>query len=83
MPPEVVKDRVNRAIKVADKKRQEYVESFVGKTLQLLTEDMEQGYMCGYSTQYIKCYIDGGESDSLYDVTVERAQDGIAYCKIN
>jgi len=55
----------------------------VGKTLQLLTEDMEQGYMCGYSTQYIKCYIDGGESDSLYDVTVERAQDGIAYCKIN
>lgn len=83
LPPEVVKDRVNRAIKVADKKRQEYVESFVGKTLQLLTEDMEQGYMCGYSTQYIKCYIDGGESDSLYDVTVERAQDGIAYCKIN
>ncbi|MDE6474792.1 MAG: tRNA (N(6)-L-threonylcarbamoyladenosine(37)-C(2))-methylthiotransferase MtaB [Clostridia bacterium] len=82
LPPDVVRDRVNRAIKVADKKRQEYVESFVGKTLQLLTEDMEQGYMCGYSTQYIKCYIDGGESDSLYDVIVERAQDGIAYCKI-
>lgn len=82
LPPDVVKDRVNRAIKVADKKRQEYVESFVGKTLQVLTEDMEQGYMSGYSTQYIKCYIEGGESDTLYDVTVEKAQDGIAYCKI-
>ncbi|MDE6372826.1 MAG: tRNA (N(6)-L-threonylcarbamoyladenosine(37)-C(2))-methylthiotransferase MtaB [Clostridia bacterium] len=83
LPPDVVKDRVSRAIKVAEKKRQEYVESFVGKSLQLLTEDIEGGYMCGYSTQYIKCYIEGGESDSLYDVTVEKAKDGIAYCKIN
>ncbi|MDE6211619.1 MAG: tRNA (N(6)-L-threonylcarbamoyladenosine(37)-C(2))-methylthiotransferase MtaB [Clostridia bacterium] len=82
LPSDIVKDRVNRAIKVAERKRQEYVKSFVGKTLQLLTEDMEQGYMCGYSTQYIKCYIEGGESDRLYDVKVEKAQDGIAYCKI-
>ncbi|MDE7191469.1 MAG: tRNA (N(6)-L-threonylcarbamoyladenosine(37)-C(2))-methylthiotransferase MtaB [Clostridia bacterium] len=82
LPPDVVKDRVNGAIKVAEKQRQEYVESFVGKTLQVLTEDTEQGYMSGYSTQYIKCYIEGGESDTLYDVTVEKAQDGIAYCKI-
>ncbi|MDE7208698.1 MAG: tRNA (N(6)-L-threonylcarbamoyladenosine(37)-C(2))-methylthiotransferase MtaB [Clostridia bacterium] len=82
LPSDIVKDRVNRAIKVAERKRQEYVESFVGKTLQLLTEDMEQGYMCGYSTQYIKCYIEGGDSDCLYDVKVEKAQDGIAYCKI-
>ncbi|MDE6361950.1 MAG: tRNA (N(6)-L-threonylcarbamoyladenosine(37)-C(2))-methylthiotransferase MtaB, partial [Clostridia bacterium] len=56
LPPDVVKDRVSRAIKVAEKQRQEYVESFVGKTLQVLTEDTEQGYMSGYSTQYIKCY---------------------------
>ena len=82
LPQSVVKDRVTRAIKVAEKKRQEYVESFVGKTLELLTEDMEGGYMCGYSTQYIKCYIRGGQSDCLYDVEVEKAEDGIAYCKI-
>ena len=82
LPQSVVKDRVSMAIKVAEKKRQEYVESFVGKTLQLLTEDMEQGYMCGYSEQYIKCYTQGGQSDCLYDVNVEKAQDGIAYCKI-
>ncbi len=82
LPQSVVKDRVSMAIKVAEKKRQEYVESFVGKTLQLLTEDMEQGYMCGYSEQYIKCYTQGGQSDCLYDVKVEKAQDGIAYCKI-
>ena len=82
LPPEVVKDRVNAAIKVADKMRQEYVESFVGKTLQLLTEDMEQGYMSGYSAQYIKCCIEGGKSDSIYDVEVQKVIDGVAYCKI-
>ncbi|MDE5756045.1 MAG: tRNA (N(6)-L-threonylcarbamoyladenosine(37)-C(2))-methylthiotransferase MtaB [Clostridia bacterium] len=82
LPQSVVKDRVNRAIKVAEKMRQKYVEGFVGKTLQLLTEDMEQGYTCGYSMQYIKCYIEDGQSDCLYDVTVEKAIDGIAYCKI-
>ena len=82
LPQDIVKDRVNRAIKVAEQNRQKYVESFVGKTLQLLTEDTEQGYMCGYSTQYIKCYIEGGKSDCLYDVEVVKAIDGIAYCKI-
>ena len=82
LPQSVFKDRVKRAIKVAEKKRQEYVESFVGKTLELLTEDMEGGYMCGYSAQYIKCYIRGGQSDCLYDVEVEKVEDGIAYCKI-
>ena len=81
LPPDVVKDRVSRAIKVAERMRQQYVEGYVGKALQLLTEDMEQGYMCGYSAQYIKCYIEDGESDCLYDVRVEKAQDGIAYCK--
>ena len=82
LPQGVVKDRVNKAIKVAEKMRQEYVETFVGKTLQLLTEDIEQGYTCGYSAQYIKCYIEGGQSDCLYNVTVEKAVDGIAYCKL-
>lgn len=82
LPPGVVKDRVNRAIEIADKMRQEYVESFVGKTLQLLTEDIEQGYTCGYSAQYIKCYIEGGISDTLYDVEVKKVVDGVAYCKI-
>lgn len=82
LPQSIVRDRVTRAIKVAEKKRQEYVENFVGKTLELLTEDEEQGYMRGYSTQYIKCYIQGGQSDCICDVKVEKVKDGIAYCKI-
>ncbi|MCX4362329.1 MAG: MiaB/RimO family radical SAM methylthiotransferase, partial [Clostridia bacterium] len=78
----VIKDRVNRALEIADAMRQSYVKSFVGKTLQVLIEDMERGYMCGYSKQYIKCYVAQAEAGELYDVVVEKAEDGIAYCRI-
>ncbi len=78
----VIKDRVNRALEIADAMRQSYVKSFVGKTLQVLIEDTERGYMCGYSKQYIKCYVAQAEAGELYDVVVEKAEDGIAYCRI-
>ena len=82
LPAEVIKSRQARASEVARKCKDDYLQKFVGKTLEMLSEDVEEGFMCGYSRQYIKCYIDGGESDRLYNVLVEKIQDGIAYCKV-
>ncbi|MDE6757869.1 MAG: tRNA (N(6)-L-threonylcarbamoyladenosine(37)-C(2))-methylthiotransferase MtaB [Clostridia bacterium] len=82
LPAEVVKSRQARASEVACKCKERYLRRFVGSTLEMLSEDLENGYMCGYSRQYIKCYINGGESDRLYNVVVENIKDGIAYCKI-
>ena len=82
LPAEVVKSRQARASEVARKCKDNYLQKFVGGTLEMLSEDREDGFMCGYSRQYIKCYIDGGESDRLYKVLVESIRDGIAQCKV-
>lgn len=82
LPPHVVKERVKRALEVAGRIKNDYVNSFVGKRLQLLAEDTEGEYTCGYSKQYIKCCALGGEGGSLYDVEVQSVKDGVAYCKI-
>lgn len=82
VPAEVKKSRQARASEVARKCKDRYLQKFVGKTLEMLSEDVEGGFMCGYSRQYIKCYIDGGESDRLYKVVVEKIKDGVAYCKV-
>ncbi|MDE6189225.1 MAG: tRNA (N(6)-L-threonylcarbamoyladenosine(37)-C(2))-methylthiotransferase MtaB [Clostridia bacterium] len=82
LPPDVVKTRANLAAKVADRNKEKYLKDFVGSTLEVLSEDVENRYLCGYSRQYIKCYLDKGESDNIYFAKVEEIKDGVAYCKV-
>lgn len=82
LPAEVIKDRCQRAALVADECKQVYLEKYVGRTLELLTEDEENGYMCGYTKQYIKVYIKNAESDTLYNVKIDSIKDGIAYATV-
>lgn len=76
--PEVLKDRCSRASKVAEQCKEEYLEKYVGKTLELLTEDEENGYMCGYTRQYIKTYVKDVAGDTLCNVKIVGIKDGIA-----
>lgn len=82
LAPEVLKDRCSRAAKVAEDEKSKYLEQYVGKILELLTEDEENGYMCGYTRQYIKVYVKGVGSDVLCNVKIAFIKDGIAYGEI-
>jgi len=82
LPPDVVKDRCARAAAVADKCKENYLRKFVGRVLELLTEDAENGYMSGYTREYVKTYVDGGVGDALYEVAIRRIEDGAAYGEI-
>ncbi|MDE5616574.1 MAG: MiaB/RimO family radical SAM methylthiotransferase, partial [Clostridia bacterium] len=82
LAPDIVKSRVARAIKVADECKERFLRNYIGATLEALSEDRENGYLCGYSRQYIKCYLDKGESDKVYEVKVNKVKDGVAYCNI-
>lgn len=79
---DILKARTAKAARVAKKCKDRYLQGFVGSALEVLSEDIEDGYLCGYSRQYIKCYLDGGESDRIYAVRVESVKDGVAYCKV-
>ena len=54
---EVVKDRENRLKEVVAGLKQDYIVSNVGNTLEVLTEEKKDGYIEGFSRNYIRCYI--------------------------
>ena len=81
LPADVVKERCARAAAVAEKCRDRYIEGFVGRHVEVLSEDIEDGYMSGYSREYIRCRFDGGQSDKLYKVRIVKAEDGVAYAE--
>lgn len=82
LSPDTVKSRVATAIKRAEASKEKYLQQFIGKTLEVLSEDIENGYLRGYSQEYIKCYLDKGEGDRLYEAVVEKVIDGTAYCRV-
>lgn len=82
LPAQTVKERVAKALLAAEQMQEEYVESFVGKTLQVLAEDTEDGYMRGYSKQYIDCVLDCAQSGEVYEAVVEKQVGGKAYCRV-
>lgn len=82
LSPDTVKSRVATAIKRAEVSKEKYLQQFIGKTLEVLSEDIENGYLRGYSQEYLKCYLDKGEGDRLYEAVVEKVIDGTAYCRV-
>lgn len=82
LSPDTVKSRVARAIKSAEMSKEKYLQKFIGKTLEVLSEDIENGYLRGYSQEYVKCYLDKGDGDRLYEAVVEKVIDGTAYCRV-
>ncbi|MEG2414067.1 MAG: tRNA (N(6)-L-threonylcarbamoyladenosine(37)-C(2))-methylthiotransferase MtaB [Clostridia bacterium] len=65
---EQVKSRCARASEVASECKKAYLASFVGKTLEVLTEDKEGEYTAGYSREYIRILLQGGENNKVYNV---------------
>lgn len=58
IPHEVVKERANSAIKIAEEMKANYLKSHIGSMLEVLVEN---GY--GYSMEYIKVYTDGEDGE--------------------
>jgi len=55
-----VKKRFNHLKAVTDSLALKYKQAFIGKTLTLIAEETESGYVCGYSENYIKLYAKCG-----------------------
>lgn len=53
---EIVKTREKKLIELCDKLKKDYEQKFVGKTTEVLFEDIENGYNVGYNREYVKVY---------------------------
>ena len=58
----IIKEREKKLKQIADKIRADYLNLFVGKTLDVLIEEKaENGFYTGFSDNYIRCYLEGEE----------------------
>jgi len=53
----IKKDRLSILSRVGDELAKDYHSKFIGKTLKVLVEEVEEEYLVGYSENYIKCYM--------------------------
>lgn len=78
LPPEVVARRCEEAQKTAAELHTRYLQSLVGKTLEVLFEEEQDGYIAGYGREYARVYAKGVKAGQIIRVTAaERFRDGL------
>ncbi|MBQ9714960.1 MAG: tRNA (N(6)-L-threonylcarbamoyladenosine(37)-C(2))-methylthiotransferase MtaB [Clostridia bacterium] len=76
----VKKQRAETLSQVKLQLKQAFLSKYIGKNLQILTEDVDGEYIAGYTANYIKVYLpkDGINENTLYDVkTTGLFNDGL------
>lgn len=72
LPMSVKKSRVDELEHVAKNAREKYLNSLVGHAFTVLTEDEENGYVVGYTQNYVKVYLPyDTPKNILLDVVLE------------
>ncbi len=78
LPYAVKKERVERILRAAAEQKEEYMQGFVGKRLELAPERYVDGYTEGYSQNYIRVYVQGRIDKRPTQVCVEGLfKDGV------
>lgn len=83
VPPDVVKMREAKLIEYNKQIKQQFVLLNLGKIQNVLVEESFDGYSCGYSENYLYCYIKGDikEGEIVSVIPIQEYKDG-AICKI-
>ena len=84
LPNTVKEDRSRRAIAVADKMREEFLQSMIGTEQEVLFEEEQKGYFVGHCPNYMKVYLKGEDlHNQVRRVIVEKTYaDGLLATEI-
>ena len=84
LPNTVKEDRSRRAIAVADKMREEFLQSMIGTEQEVLFEEEQKGYFVGHCPNYMKVYLKGEDlHNQVRKVIVEKIYaDGLLATEI-
>lgn len=52
------KNRAHKLLALSDECEKEYLKEFIGKTMEILTEEEKDGYTYGYTTNYLRVKVD-------------------------
>lgn len=75
----VKKQRSDRILKLSDKLSKEFLSKYVGKKVSVLFENYTEGVLTGFTTNYIKCKVEGDETlcGTIQDVVVHSLEKDI------
>ncbi len=85
VPIEIKKERNNRLRILSQKKHHEFLETMIGKTLEVLFEaENHNGFIYGFASNYVKVAVPYNSLliNTLTKVVVERIEDNICYAKL-
>lgn len=77
LPAEIRKRRLHELLALSHELRQTYEQKFVGKMLELVPEEVRDGYTVGYSENYIRLYVKGNVSKKTRVLARESFADGL------
>lgn len=78
LSPEVVAARCEQAGEVAAKLHKSYLESVKGRTLEVLFEEQQDGYIAGYSREYVRVYSKDARAGEIRNVIAKEVfRDGV------
>lgn len=82
--PIVKSERLHRLLKAGEQAQTRYISGFIGKTLDFIAEEYEDGYTTGYTANYIKIYLtENLQKGKKYSITIkEKFKDG-AFAEIS
>lgn len=71
-------ERMKKLLQLKSQLKAEYLESFVGKKLTMIGEEIEDGLLTGYSENYIRVYVESELKEDFVEVEVIRPfKDGV------
>ena len=73
---EVKKARLNKMLELKRELKDKYIEKHLGKTLEFIAEDEENGYFGGYTENYIRVYVKEKPCDKFKVRLTEKYLDG-------
>lgn len=78
LPPGVVAKRCEEAQRIAAELHAKYLSSLVGKKIEVLFEEEQDGYIAGYGREYARVYAKGAKAGQIIRVTAtELFRDGL------
>lgn len=77
LPAEIRKRRLHELLALSHELRQTYEQKFVGKVLEIVPEEVKDGYTVGYSENYIRLYVKGTAEKKVPVTAREAFADGL------
>lgn len=83
LPAAVKAERISRLLAAAETAEKKYVNKFMGASLNMIAEETEGGYICGYTGNYIRAYVPATlENGKTYRVKITGTHADGALCEL-